>query len=77
MSIISMENNRYWMEIGVCSDNYSINISGIVDTGAKGTILPRTLLKSLPDLKPIRRNVSRSGTVPGAHRLYSEYVVTL
>lgn len=75
MSIIDMQGSRYWMDILIKHSTDIMNLSGIVDTGAKGTIIRQSVLKVLPGMIPIREHVARRGAVPGASRFYSEYEV--
>lgn len=76
MLTINMKKSRYWMTFRIRSERYVATMLGLIDTGAKGTIMPQMVLQSLPDIVPIRKNVSRSGAVPGAYRHYSEYEVS-
>lgn len=77
MLTINLENSRYIMPVKILTKHNYVKTIGIVDTGAKGTIMPPLLLDYLSDIELIRTGIKRRGTAPGAFRYYNEYLVDM
>lgn len=74
---IKMEYSRYILKVQVLGSKGNTEVLCLVDTGAVYTYMPIQLLRFLSDTDLVKSNVVRGGVVPDAHRVLSEYKVSL